>query len=80
VKPFWKWLARFAYRRWAEAKTVKPVGIPGNRDPDAPCPAFSPRTREWNDWGRCETDGHYLCGECCHQARTEGEFTALNLS
>lgn len=71
---FWSWLARTAYRRYmrnAKAHGTKPTGIPGNRDPEAPCTAFEPRARKQGDWGDCETDGHYLCDECCHRRAPE---------
>ena len=45
----------------------EPDGIPHRRDPDNPCPAYEPRDYRPGDWGDCETDGHYLCGECCHR-------------
>ncbi len=67
-RDFWKTIALFAYRRWAEPGEKKPVGVPGNRDPDNPCTAYEPvewRVPVWND---CQTDGHYLCAECCHRA------------
>lgn len=67
AQDFWAWLARFAYRRWAKPVEKMPMGIPGNRDPDAPCAAFAPRPKRSNDFGDCQTDGHYLCGECCHK-------------
>lgn len=68
---FWAGLARLAYRRWAArmpADAKKPVGVPGNRDPEHPCTAYSPRPKRAGDWGNCGTDGHYLCDECCHRA------------
>jgi hypothetical protein len=49
------------------------------RDPDSRCTAFEPRPRKWNDWGQCQTDGHYLCAECCHQAEPEGELITLGI-
>ena len=67
---FWHWLARLAYRRYSvrsKASGTKPVGIPGNRDPNNPCSAFEPRNKAAGDWGDCETDGHYLCADCCHR-------------
>lgn len=70
---FWHWLARIGYRRYAriaKASGAKPVGIPGNRDPDAPCTAFEPRARKHGDFGDCDSDGHYLCAECCHRRTT----------
>ena len=68
ARGFWRAVALFAYRRWARSEPVKPVGVPGNRDPLAPCHAFSPRARQFDDWGDCQTDGHYLCAECAHRS------------
>jgi hypothetical protein len=80
VKRFWKWLALFAYRRWAVPAEKKPTGIPLNRDPECPCPAFEPRPRHYRDWGKCQGDGHYLCNECCHWIGAEQEdLIALNI-
>ncbi len=44
-----------------------PDGEPGIRDVDAPCEAFKPYGKPWQnteEFGHCETDGHYLCLEC----------------
>jgi hypothetical protein len=63
-------IAKWAYWRYARgmvASNRRPVGVPGNRDPDSPCPAFEPRPRKLEDFADCETDGHYLCSECCHR-------------
>jgi hypothetical protein len=63
-------IASWAYRRYAwsmKASNGKTTGVPGNRDPDSPCPAFEPRPRRLDDWADCDTDGHYLCSECCHR-------------
>jgi hypothetical protein len=63
-------IASWAYHRYAKemkASNRKPTGVPGNRDPDSPCPAFEPRPRRLDDWADCDTDGHYLCSECCHK-------------
>lgn len=68
MKWFWRWLTRFAYRRWAPDVGPKPVGVPGNRDPDAPCDGYAPRRWRPGDFQNCQTDGHYLCRECCHMA------------
>ena len=73
ARDFWRCVALFAYRRWARPDTIKPVGVPNNRDPANPCSAFSPRPRQFKDWGDCQTDGHYLCEECCHRAPAEQE-------
>lgn len=77
---FWRAVALFAYRRWAEPQTKKPVGVPGNRDPEFPCESYSPRPIKPGDWGNCEGDGHYLCHECCHfDRRTQEEGTYQDL-
>lgn len=75
VKLFWKWLTLFAYRRWSdtESNRRKPVGVPGNRDPENPCHLYSPRKRIWNEWNDCAGDGHYLCLKCCHFKPEEKE-------
>lgn len=62
---FWRKLMLFSYRKLATPITVLPTGIPGNRDPENVCTAFSPRKRGPGDVGECESDGHYLCDECC---------------
>jgi hypothetical protein len=63
--PFWVWLCRFAYRRIKVGMHKKPIGLPGNRDPENICEAYSPRRPLKSDFGAdCETDGHYLCKEC----------------
>lgn len=41
-----------------------PDGTPRIRDVDAPCDAFQPRVSGTMEFGRCETDGHYICDEC----------------
>lgn len=63
---FYKSILLWAYRKIATPSKVKPVGIPHNRDPDAPCIAYEPRNSFHLDWKDCDTDGHYLCTECCH--------------
>lgn len=68
-RDLWRAVARFAYRRWVRHGDPKPTGIPGNRDPDAPCTAYAPRPWREGDFRDCMTDGHYLCGECCHRAQ-----------
>ncbi len=66
-RDLWKVIALFAYRRWAIPGQKKPVGVPGNRDPDSPCTAYEPTKPSLDAWGDCQTDGHYLCKECCHR-------------
>lgn len=62
--PFWTWLLRFAYRR-VKSSNKMGVGIPGNRDPENPCPSYAPRKRLPGDGpAECRSDGHYLCKEC----------------
>lgn len=45
-----------------------PVGVPGNRDPNAICEyyyPFSKRPKNTHEmYCNCETDGHYLCKGC----------------
>ena len=67
-KPFRKRVALFAYRRWAKGSPDrrKPVGVPGNRDPEMPCASYSPRPHQLGDWNDCKGDGHYECRNCCH--------------
>ena len=77
MKWLWQRLMLFSYRRWAESSAEPPTGVPRMRDPDSRCTAFAPRPRKWNDWGKCQTDGHYLCGDCCHQAQPESELITL---
>lgn len=60
---FWLAVLRFAYRRLREPVTRLPDGVPGIRDVDAPCSAYSPRVRERYE-AECRGDGHYLCAEC----------------
>jgi len=68
MKHFWKWLALFAYRRWARGCPTRhpPDGLPGIRDRDSRCVVYEPRPREMGDFSDCSGDGHYLCQECCH--------------
>ncbi len=63
---FWLWLCRFASSRLPKGKKM-PHGIPGIRDPEAPCTGYEPRKHEHGDY-ECESDGHYLCAECAHLA------------
>lgn len=71
ARDFWKAVALFAFRRWWRGYAEKPVGVPGNRDPDAPCSGYEPVEWKFPAWRDCQTDGHYLCGECCHRAPRE---------
>lgn len=66
-RDFWKAVALFAYRRWVRPGDKMPVGIPGNRDPDTPCNSYEPVEWKTPMWNNCQTDGHYLCKECCHR-------------
>ena len=67
LQPFWKWIAIYAFRRWAQPNARKPDGIPFNRSPDSECTAYEPRKWQIQDFNDCNTDGHYLCRECCHR-------------
>ncbi len=68
--PFWVWLMRLAYRKVKISQPKFTVGVPGIRDPENPCPMYSPRKRRYNDArADCETDGHYLCNECAFKQR-----------
>ena len=69
---FWPWVCRTAYRKLAKAQSKMPCGVPGYRDPDVPCSGYEPRRVEDGDWTDCETDGHYLCDECCHKHKVVG--------
>lgn len=81
MRSFWKWLAIFAYRRWARGEPRKPVGVPFNRDPENPCEHYEPRKRQLSDWADCHTDGHYLCNECCRRSVEEppGALTGIRV-
>lgn len=46
---------------------VKPIGLPLQRDPDAPCEYYEPHRKGTYDFQYCETDGHYLCQKCGHR-------------
>ncbi len=62
---FWLWLCRLAYRKMKISQNKLPVGIPGMRDPDNKCEAYTPRKKPISEPSAiCETDGHYLCIEC----------------
>jgi hypothetical protein len=51
-------------RSWLNIERM-PDGLPGVRDVDAPCADFTPAL-DIMRIGDCDTDGHYLCGECVH--------------
>jgi hypothetical protein len=85
ARRFWKWLTLYAYRRWSrldgparlnDGTTRKPVGVPGNRDPDHPCESYAPRPRQTGDWHDCLSDGHYLCAGCAHRDTSGSEGPA----
>lgn len=63
---FWLWVMRFAYRRTVIVTQV-PDGVPTLRSMDAPCSGYMPRRATLQDYVSCQTDGHYLCQECCHR-------------
>ena len=47
------------------------TGVPGQRDPGAPCVEFRPGNPRDGD---CEGDGHYLCDQCAeHSTRLTAE-------
>ncbi|MDB5294397.1 MAG: hypothetical protein JWO31_380 [Phycisphaerales bacterium] len=64
----WLRVCRFAYRRLMAGDPTRraPVGLPQMRDPDHRCHAFAPRPWQPGDFRDCQSDGHYLCVECCH--------------
>jgi hypothetical protein len=81
MKRFWLWLTIFSWRRLHPGPTVKiPDGIPGLRSVEAQCSGYEPRKYKFGDWQECETDGHYLCLECCHKAPTATEPPATDLT
>lgn len=61
MRDVWRALALFCYRRWATEGDPRPVGVPGQRDPAAPCDSYAPRAYRAGDFQDCQTDGHYLC-------------------
>jgi hypothetical protein len=72
---FWLAVLRFAFRRINDPIRYMPVGIPAIRDPDNRCGGYDPLPRSsvpdhpMLGWGDCQTDGHYLCEDCCHADR-----------
>lgn len=69
---FWRWLMRLSYRKLKGNQPILPTGIPGIRDVDAPCTGYAPRKRVMGDaLPECETDGHYLCKECCFNVKNQ---------
>jgi len=67
-------LERLAFKA---ATALDEIGAPGLRDRKNPCFEFLPG----KSCGDCETDGHYLCGECLHR-NPDGapDFFATRLS
>ena len=61
------WLLYFGYRHCDVHGDKEPDGVPFRRSPEAPCDGYEPRGTKADDWGDCETDGHYLCQKCCHR-------------
>lgn len=49
------------------------VGTVGVRDPEYPCEEFD--GKHYDGWGRCHSDGHYLCVECSHLSPDAPRFT-----
>jgi hypothetical protein len=80
MKRFWLWLARFAYRRCAVPVKRAPVGLPLMRDPDARCNSYEPRLWQMGDFRDCQSDGHYLCRECCHLDPASENAAGLGLN
>jgi hypothetical protein len=78
MRAFWRAVALFAYRRWARPEGRRPVGIPGNRDPESQCDGYAPRMRDMGDWS-CAGDGHYLCPSCAHFVRDDGDTPAWSI-
>lgn len=73
---FWLLVVRFSYRRLRNKFLYQhggiPDGVPTIRDVDARCTGYEPRKNHPGDWD-CEGDGHYLCSECCHLVRCDGD-------
>lgn len=62
---FWRWLCLYGFRHWTTTNRGRPVGIPGERDPQFPCTAYTPRPRQVGEDAHCDhPDGHYLCSGC----------------
>lgn len=61
----WLKLVLFAWRK-ASGPQGKGIGLPLQRDPDAPCEYYAPRKVQHGDFQDCDGDGHYLCARCCH--------------
>ena len=53
------------------AEETAGLGTKGIRDPLAPCERFDPREQVLGDFADCETDGHYLCGQCCYKEESK---------
>ena len=73
MRRFWLWWIRYGMTRLVEEAHGEPDGIPFRRSAEYPCNGFEPRKRRVYDWGDCETDGHYLCGACCHNVKMIGK-------
>ncbi len=63
---FWRAVMLFAYRRLRHHGAGVPTGIPGHRDPEAPCTGYCPRPKPGLAGLDCHGDGHYLCRECAN--------------
>jgi hypothetical protein len=72
---FWLWLMRYCYRKVVIVTQV-PDGVPSIRSMTDPCPGYAPRKRRLGDFQDCETDGHYLCQECCRCKIKESDDNA----
>ena len=55
-----------------DLENIHGTGIPGDRDPEAPCDSYDPR-RFTAIFEECIGDGHYLCKQCIHWVNHERE-------
>lgn len=67
-----RWAIRLIWKWMAIPEKKVPTGLPGIRDPQAPCSGYSPRRPIGGDFN-CIGDGHYLCRECAHWNPEEEE-------
>lgn len=72
---FWLWLCRFSFRRLGGPTRIDevPDGVPHIRDAKQQCRMYEPRYPHLQDWASCESDGHYLCKECCHLRKADDD-------
>lgn len=72
----YKKLTLFFYSLWIKHEGVDiPVGIPGNRDPNAKCEYYKPIKHKQGVYypSTCNGDGHYLCKKCIYFTDDEAE-------